>query len=208
MTTYEELMQLIKARRSTRSFTEEPVDRSDVERLVEAARWAPSAYNLQAWKFVAYDDRDFIWKLAAEVGVALRHKISGLPRVTPEIIVEAVARATHFAKAPCILIVMHQRSKPGAPGVLPAAVDLEPVAGEMLSAAMAIENLLLAARAAKIGACVMTAPLAVREVFDSLPEKPKDYDVTCVIALGHTTENPPAPQRKGLEHILQFGQGK
>ncbi|WP_187300566.1 nitroreductase family protein, partial [Mizugakiibacter sediminis] len=45
-------MQAIRARRAVRAFTDEAVDRSVVERLVEAAVQAPSAMNLQPWTFV------------------------------------------------------------------------------------------------------------------------------------------------------------
>ena len=208
MTNYDELMQLVRSRRSARSFTDEPLDRGDVERVIEAARWAPSSRNLQAWKFVAYDDRDFLWKLAAEVGVALRHKMSGLPRLKPEQMGEAVTRGTLFAKAPCLVVVMHQQPKfiPGDP--LSAVTDPNVVADEVISAAMSVQNLLLAARSLKLGACIMTEPLAVREVFESLPEKPQGYGVTCLVALGHTTESAPTPERKGLERIFQFGAKK
>jgi len=208
MTNYDELLQLIRSRRSARSFTDEPLDRGDVERVIEAARWAPSNRNLQAWKFLAYDDMDFLWKLAAEVGVALRHKMAGLPRLKPEQMGDAVARATLFAKAPCLVVVLHQQPKfiPGDP--LSAVTDPNVVPDEVVSAAMAVQNLLLAARSLKLGACVMTEPLAVREVFESLPEKPQDYSVTCLVVLGHSTESLPAPERKGLERILQFREKK
>jgi nitroreductase len=36
---------------SPRSFTEDPVSRSTLDSMVEAARWAPSSNNLQPWSF-------------------------------------------------------------------------------------------------------------------------------------------------------------
>jgi nitroreductase len=205
MTTYEELMQIIKSRRSVRSFKDEPVNRDDVGRLVEAARWAPSNHNHQDWKFLAYDDRDFIWKVAAEVGVAVRHRIAGIAKPHPEQVAEMVGQATLFAKAPCLIVVLHKQPAATAGGILAGVANPELVSGEPLSSAMAVQNLLLAARALNLGACVMTAPLAVREVLDHLPGRPPGYDVTCLVALGHPADFPPAPERKGIEHILQFG---
>ena len=37
---------------SPRAFTGEPLTLADVRSLVEAARWAPSSYNAQPWRFV------------------------------------------------------------------------------------------------------------------------------------------------------------
>jgi nitroreductase len=37
---------------SPRAFTGEPIAESDLLRLLEAARWAPSAFNNQPWRFV------------------------------------------------------------------------------------------------------------------------------------------------------------
>ena len=38
-------------RTSPRAFTPEPLNRTQIEQIVEAARWAPSASNLQPWHF-------------------------------------------------------------------------------------------------------------------------------------------------------------
>lgn len=50
---YEAFMQLVKERHSTRKFTGEPVSRKQLEAVLEAARLAPSACNLQPWRFIA-----------------------------------------------------------------------------------------------------------------------------------------------------------
>jgi acyl-CoA thioesterase FadM/nitroreductase len=43
---------VIAARRSSRAFSDRPVEPQKLERLLEAARWAPSAGNRQPWRFV------------------------------------------------------------------------------------------------------------------------------------------------------------
>jgi nitroreductase len=47
-----EVMPEIVQRRSVRSFTTQPVDKEQVERIIEAGRLAPSAKNRQEWRFV------------------------------------------------------------------------------------------------------------------------------------------------------------
>lgn len=50
------VFQAIKTRRVTRAFTDTPVARDDVMRLLESARWAPSAGNRRIHKFVVVED--------------------------------------------------------------------------------------------------------------------------------------------------------
>jgi nitroreductase len=47
-----ELLEAIKGRRSIRSFKKQDVPDDIVAKLIEAARWAPSAGNIQPWQFV------------------------------------------------------------------------------------------------------------------------------------------------------------
>lgn len=47
-----EVLEAIKGRRSIRSFTDEPVSEKDVKALIDVARHAPSAGNIQPWEFV------------------------------------------------------------------------------------------------------------------------------------------------------------
>jgi len=48
--------EIIKERRSIRSFSSRQVTESQVEELIEAARWAPSATNRQPWRFIIIKD--------------------------------------------------------------------------------------------------------------------------------------------------------
>jgi nitroreductase len=45
-----------QARRSIRAYTEKPVPREAVERILEAGRLAPSARNIEPWHFIAVTD--------------------------------------------------------------------------------------------------------------------------------------------------------
>lgn len=45
-------LEALKTRRSVRSFTEKPVSREIIEQVVDAARLAPTANNIQPWEFI------------------------------------------------------------------------------------------------------------------------------------------------------------
>jgi nitroreductase len=58
-----EVLPEILQRRSTRSFTEEPVEKDQIERILEAGRLAPSAKNRQEWRFVVLQKKEVREKL-------------------------------------------------------------------------------------------------------------------------------------------------
>jgi nitroreductase len=60
-----DVLEAIKERRSVRAYTGEEVSERDVERLIEAARWAPSAGNIQPWAFVVVKDVETKRKLSS-----------------------------------------------------------------------------------------------------------------------------------------------
>jgi nitroreductase len=49
---YASFLDLIKHRRTIRRFKPDPVPDDFVDKIIEAARWAPSGFNLQPWEFV------------------------------------------------------------------------------------------------------------------------------------------------------------
>jgi nitroreductase/NAD-dependent dihydropyrimidine dehydrogenase PreA subunit len=53
----ESLSVALRARRSCRDFQPKPVPREIVRDLASITRWAPSAHNLQAFDWIAFDDR-------------------------------------------------------------------------------------------------------------------------------------------------------
>src|ERR687893_706738 len=62
----------IRARRNVRQYTEQPIARADLERILDAGRRAPSASNWQPWNFVVVTDRPQLVDLAKVWGGA-RH---------------------------------------------------------------------------------------------------------------------------------------
>ncbi len=57
------ILDLIKARRSTRRFASTPVPDADLNAVLEAARWAPSGDNYQPWKFLVIKDASTMDKI-------------------------------------------------------------------------------------------------------------------------------------------------
>jgi nitroreductase len=62
---YHQLLGLVQFRRSIRKLRADPVPDELIERILEAARWAPSAGNAQPWEFLVVRDSQTIGRLAA-----------------------------------------------------------------------------------------------------------------------------------------------
>lgn len=58
-----DVLSAIKERRSIRKYSDKPVEDEKLHKVLEAARLAPSAKNLQNWKFIVVKDPDTRKKL-------------------------------------------------------------------------------------------------------------------------------------------------
>jgi nitroreductase len=73
---YASFLDLVKNRRTIRRFKPDPIPDDYIDKIIEAARWAPSGYNSQPWEFVVLKDKKVIdkimrclddyWKLAGQ----------------------------------------------------------------------------------------------------------------------------------------------
>lgn len=60
-----ETYQAIISRRSIRKFTNEPIEKNIIEKLIKAGMYAPSARNMQSWHFVLITERELLNKIPA-----------------------------------------------------------------------------------------------------------------------------------------------
>ncbi len=85
-------LRAIRERRSVRNFTPEPVTDEQLEAILEAGRWAPSARNSQPWEFVVVRDP----QIRSEMGDILRR---------------ATFAWKGFATAPVMIVVSVDQSR-------------------------------------------------------------------------------------------------
>lgn len=60
---YDQVLELIRSRRSKRLFGDTPVERDVLEKILEAARFAPSSHNDQSTEFVVIQDKSIIQEI-------------------------------------------------------------------------------------------------------------------------------------------------
>src|SRR6478672_3246740 len=76
------LWEAMSTARTIRRFTEEPVDDATLTRCLQAAVWAPSGANAQAWRFVllrSAEQRAVVAKAAAQA-LAIIEPVYGMTR--------------------------------------------------------------------------------------------------------------------------------
>jgi ferredoxin len=82
LASFEQYEDIVKARRSIRSYKDEPVADEDIQKLLEITRWAPSAKNSQALSWIAVKGREKVNKFSEAVVevIKLDEKKAGLVR--------------------------------------------------------------------------------------------------------------------------------
>jgi len=180
------MLDLIKSRRSIRRYTPEPVDRPTIERLLEAACWAPSAHNRQPWRFAVLTAAADKERLAQTMGQRL-HADRTADGDDPADIEQDVARSyARLTGAPVLIIVCLSMAD------MDTYPDADRAANERVmavqSVAMAAQNLLLQAHAEGLGACWLCAPLFVPQLVRDTLNLPPDWEPQGLIALGHPAE--------------------
>ncbi len=143
--------------RAIRKLKPDPVDDGLVLRLIELALKAPSGSNAQNWEFIVVRDPEVKSKLARNNRQAFglyerlgRRRAAADPRMLR--ILDAVRwQADHFEEVPVLVVACLRGVRPWFPAMAVAAYY-----GSIFPS---VQNLLLAARAAGLGAALITLPL-------------------------------------------------
>jgi F420 biosynthesis protein FbiB-like protein len=185
----------LKQRRSIRRYKPQPVPEALVLEVLEAAGWAPSAHNSQPWRFIILQKDEVKCKLAQRMTDAWVNDLrkSG-ENVEPEKVVE---RRDRFASAPVLILAcLTMEGLRRFPDKEKQQFERD-LAVESLGAGL--ENLLLAADAAGLGACWFCAPAFCKDTVRAALKIPDEVEPSAFIALGYPAESPNAPSRKPVK---------
>jgi len=169
-----DVFEAIKNRRSVRRYLSDPISDADLKRILDAARWAPSAGNRQPWEFVVVKD--------------LERKRA---------IAKAALNQMFIAEAPVVLVVganiERSASRYGSRGATLYCIQ---------DTAAAIMNLMLAAHALGYGTCWIGA-FDERKVAEIIGF-PEHIRPVAIIPIGRPAERPSPPPRFALEEIVHI----
>lgn len=200
-----QLMHLMKERRSVRRFSSAPVSPEQLEPLLEAARWAPTAGNRQAFRLVVIRSREVIDRL----GKVVREKAARLvTEARPERKQGLAAYAenfVHFVGASVVVVPIYRQGPDLLRGLAggPQSASGRGAVDALSSVSAAVMNLLLAAHAAGLGACWMTGPLIAEAAIAEILTVPRGWSVAALIPVGYAAEQPEAPKRRELSTLTR-----
>lgn len=164
-----DLMEGLLTRRSIRQFDpEKKLSREDIEDIIKAASYAPSAHNKQPWEFIVIQDKE---------------KMAGFRSVQPW---------TSFAKnASCVIVVCGNTEE-----AFNRKKENEVWNYADIDCSLATQNLLLACHAKGLGACFCGAapmPSVVEGVREYLG-LPEHIRPLAIVPIGYPLETPKQPE--------------
>ncbi len=190
----------IRARRSVHRYLSKDVSDGVLWRVLDAARWAPSAHNAQPWRFVVIKDPDIKLKLAEAMAKEWEKDMDkdGVPLEDRNRLIRAsIEQYTH----PPILIIACLTMED-----MDMYLDKRRQKAEYVmaiqSVAAGIQNLLLAAYTEGLGTCWFCAPLFCPETVRKTLDIPKHIKPQALITLGHPAEKPETPLRNPQEKVV------
>jgi len=190
---------LLAGRRSIRRFTGEAVPVELVERLLDAARRAPSAHNRQPWRFAVLSSDSAKESLAEQLGAALRAARLGDSDDANDVDADVVRSHQRITSAPVVVVVCLTMEAMDAYSD-EARSNAEYVMA-VQSVAMAGQNFQLAAHAEGLAASWLCAPLFAPEAVHRALELPQTWEPQGLILLGYAAEQGRNKGRIPLEAI-------
>jgi len=180
-----ELMDVVRNRRAVRDYTDAPIERATIERLVDAAILAPSAMNLQPWAFAALLNRQRISAYAGRIKSWLltNYSQAGFDPTLGDVIGEESYNVFHHA--PALVLVLAKSSQTQA----------------CEDCCLAAQNLMLAAREDGLGTCCIGLARPWLNLPSSKQELglPEPYEVVVPIVLGQPKAWPESHGRHPAE---------
>lgn len=197
-----ELNDAIRLRRSIRKFKKDPIPESYIYELLDAARLAPSATNLQPWRFIVVKTEEAIQKLS---------KCTPLPFVTqaPLVLICCVDYEAFNERG----IRVQELQESGAFVDTPldnadstkyikqSQMDEDTAKAYMnMNAAIAIEHILLKATDLGLGSCwvMMFSQRKLKQTFN-IEDR---YTPFSLIPIGYADQQPIQRPRLSLEEII------
>lgn len=172
-----ELFKIIKKRRSIRKYKSKPVPNDLIEKLVEAALWAPSGSNIHPFRFIVVNDEE---------------TINFLKTISPGWLGESPT---------CIVITSDQKE------ALEKGGELGKEILTLMDTGFAAQNILLLAHKFGLGACPIRSfsAEAVKEILD-LPEKLEPELIISLGYPAESPSPPPRPSVREVTFLNKYQQ--
>lgn len=174
------ILELISGRQSDRKYSDQPVEKDKLERILEAGRIAPSACNAQPWKFVVVTDS----QLRAKIAEAASAKVLGMN--------------SFVGQAQVIIVIV--RENPNFSSKIGGTIKRKDYS--LIDIGIATENICLQAEAEGIGSCII-GWFDERQI-QKLLSIPHSKRVELIITLGYSLSEQREKRRKTRDDVISY----
>jgi nitroreductase len=180
MTDGKDILNLIVSRQSDRKYSDKPIGKEKLDRIIEAARMAPSACNAQPWKFIVVTDADLINNVAEAASAKL------------------IGMNSFVAQATALIVIV--RENPNLSSKVGATIKDKDYS--LIDIGIATENICLQAKAEGIGSCILG--WFDENQLRKLLAVPKSKRVELIITLGYSLSEQRGKKRKPPEETVSY----
>ncbi len=167
-----ELDEIIKGRRSVRSYTDEPVSKGQIDAILESGVWAPTAMHHEPLRFIVIEDRKLIKYVSDETKLTVQKMIPAIAKrfSTEEDII--------CYNAPVLILICTEKDK-----------QFDSV--NFIDSVLAAENMFLKAHELGLGTCYMGYVAFLSNKPDILKNLgvPSNCNMNVSLILGHPKES-------------------
>ncbi|MDD1694489.1 MAG: nitroreductase family protein [Methanoregula sp.] len=192
-----DVFEAIHERRAVRKYLPDPVPKTDIHTILDAANWAPSAMNRQQWEFLVVTGKKIreMGKIYQEIIEEYTKNWDPSPLRGSLSREEFIRFAGNYGGAPVVIVVLTDAAD--TPDFFKANIE---------SASAAMENLLLAATALGLGTCWMTGPLRDEKALRRILSIPENKEIVAITPLGYPEGTPNDQPRldPGLEEKIRW----
>lgn len=195
----EVLHSFLTARRSVRRFLPDPVPAEVLDRVLETARYAPSAHNRQPWRIVVLESPGAREKLADGMGAELRRDLLADGLQPGEVDAQVGRSRQRITGAPAAIALFLDMSE------MDRFPDEKRSRAEYLmgvqSAALFGGTILYAAHAEGLGAVWICAPLFAPKAVTLALDVPSSWEPQGLLLLGYPAVVPDPKPRKEISEF-------
>lgn len=174
----QDLMTIIKERRSVRNFSNQPVSEAMLQTILTAVQWTPSWANTQCWEIVVVRDEKIREKIQAAV-----------PKANPA--------HKSIVNAPVVLALCARRNDSG---YYKGVVTTKFGDWFMFDLGLAAQSICLTAHSLGLGTVIVG--LYAHDQVNTALNLPENVENVALIPLGYPTKIPSPPKRKGISEFL------
>lgn len=207
------LYEAMSTLRAVRRLRPDPIPTDVLERVLQAATWAPSGGNRQPWRMIVVREADAKQRLAELYAVRWKRFAAGYEKLFADMPPAAVAvsrkmldagdfLADHFHETPAIVVFCFD---PREMAITDRKLERISVVGGG-SIYPAVQNLLLACRAEGLGCTLTTLLCECEEEVRALLEIPEGWGTACAIPIGYPRGKGHGPIRRLPVAKMAFGE--